>query len=141
MRRYKPPTYHKWSKSPPTTCAHTHSRLQYVVYELFPVSELTLSFQNYFARLSILVGILRIAPNPKIRNILKGAAGFFVAIMCILLAQKLWVCEGNSEMAKTWKKARDPSCHLGLQVALTELVSMYHPLLLFDGEKSPPERL
>ncbi|KAF9516271.1 hypothetical protein BS47DRAFT_1277728, partial [Hydnum rufescens UP504] len=53
------------------------------------------------------------------RNFIRCIAAFFIVIMCVLLAQKVWVCEGNT----AWKLEPSPTCHLGLQVAVTELVT------------------
>lgn len=77
--------------------------------------------QIYSARLCILFGIMRIAPTPPSRKAIRYIAAFFLVILSVLLAQKIWVCDGGD---KSWKKEPSPSCHLGLQVAVTELVSM-----------------
>jgi hypothetical protein len=63
---------------------------------------------------------MRIAPSPSARRAIRYVAVFFVVILSVLLAQKIWVCDGGD---KSWKKEPSPSCHLGLQVAVTELVS------------------
>jgi len=86
---------------------------------LYFVCAYTFTISIYTARLCILFGIMRIAPNPATRNFIRWIAGFFVVILCVLMAQKIWVCEGNT----AWKLEPSPACHLGLQVAVTELVT------------------
>ncbi|KAF8305658.1 hypothetical protein DL93DRAFT_2066043, partial [Clavulina sp. PMI_390] len=100
----------------------TPTLTQTVKVASYYICTFTFTMANYFARLSILMGILRIAPNPQTRMALKAMAVLFVTIMSVLMAQKLWVCEGSSQ-ARQWKSEPDPSCHLGMQVALTELIT------------------
>ena len=82
----------------------------------------TFTLANYTARLSILFGIIRIAPNPHTKRNLRFVAAGFALIALVLIAQKVWVCDGSD---RSWKVAVPPSCHLGLQVSVTELVSKY----------------
>ena len=68
----------------------------------------------------MLMAVLRIAPTPRIRMLLKWCLALFVTICVILCAQFVWVCEGQDH---SWKYEIVPSCVLGMQIAITELVS------------------
>ncbi|KAF9515845.1 hypothetical protein BS47DRAFT_1341451 [Hydnum rufescens UP504] len=74
----------------------------------------------YGARMTMLLAILRIAPTPRIRMLLKWCIVLFVIICTVLCAQFVWVCESQDH---AWKDEPVPSCNLGMQIALTELVT------------------
>ena len=72
------------------------------------------------ARLSLLFSIIRIDPNPIIRKYLIFNAYIFVLICVLLVAQLFWICEHQ----RKWMSLKPPQCHIGLQVAIFQLVSM-----------------
>ena len=77
--------------------------------------------------LTICPGIIRIAPNKRTKQYLYGVVAFFGVIASVLVAQKVWVCDGSA--GQSWKSQPVPSCPLGLQVSITELVSTSFPSL------------
>ena len=72
------------------------------------------------ARLSLLFSIIRIDPNPLRRKYLIFNAYIFVLICVLLVAQLFWICEHQ----RKWMSLKPPQCHIGLQVAIFQLVSM-----------------
>ena len=68
----------------------------------------------------MLLASLRLAPTPRIRTLIKCCIALFVVICVVLCAQFVWVCEGQDH---AWKNEPIPLCDLGLQIAVTELVS------------------
>jgi hypothetical protein len=70
--------------------------------------------------MTMLLAILRLAPTPRIKTLVKWCIVLFVAICVVLCAQFVWVCEGHDH---AWKNDPIPCCDLGLQIAVTELVS------------------
>ncbi|TFK47232.1 hypothetical protein OE88DRAFT_1611271, partial [Heliocybe sulcata] len=91
------------------------------------------------ARLSILFTIIRIDPDPRMRQRLKWVAGFFIFAIIFFFCQLMWVCEPPSKTA--WKDAKSPQCELGSQVAICQIVTdvlsdlllMILPLRLIRG--------
>ncbi|KAI0041601.1 hypothetical protein FA95DRAFT_676715 [Auriscalpium vulgare] len=73
---------------------------------------------NWSARISILVSILRIDPDPDARRKLMWLVGVFVGVLIFLVAQLLWVCEPHPE----WKSQLLSQCRLTKQVAICQLV-------------------
>ncbi|KAH9953435.1 hypothetical protein BGW80DRAFT_1259330 [Lactifluus volemus] len=71
------------------------------------------------ARLSILFSIIRIDPNPVMRQRLKWVAAVFIAAVAFLLAQLFWVCQTNEN---GWKDSAHPQCNLPKQVPICQLV-------------------
>ncbi|KAF8335095.1 hypothetical protein F5887DRAFT_624166 [Amanita rubescens] len=71
------------------------------------------------ARLSLLFSIIRIDPNPIRRKFLIFNAYIFALVCVLLVAQIFWICEPQ----RKWKSLKPPQCHVGLQVALLQLVT------------------
>ncbi|KAI0041600.1 hypothetical protein FA95DRAFT_1610882 [Auriscalpium vulgare] len=94
---------------------------------------------NWSARISILLSIIRIDPDPDARRKLMWLVGVFVGALVFFVAQLLWVCEPQPG----WKSQLPPRCRLTKQVAICLLVSdviadfllITLPLRLIQGVK------
>ncbi|KAF8634647.1 hypothetical protein AX15_000790 [Amanita polypyramis BW_CC] len=71
------------------------------------------------ARLSLLFSIIRIDLNPLRRSYLFFNAYLFGMLCLLLVAQLFWDCEPR----RRWKLLNPPQCHIGLQVAIFQLIS------------------
>ena len=74
------------------------------------------------ARISILFSIIRIDPDPFMRQRLKWLAAAFVGAIGFFIAQLFWICESNHD---DWKNTASPQCHLPKQVPICQLVCTY----------------
>ena len=84
------------------------------------------------ARISILFSIIRIDPDPFMRQRLKWLAAVFVGTIGFFLAQLFWVCENNHD---DWKNMASPQCPLPKQVPVCQLVcthSFTHTVTYFS---------
>jgi hypothetical protein len=88
------------------------------------------------ARLSILFSIIRIDPNPVMRQRMKWVAVVFIAAVAFLLAQLFWVCQTNEN---GWKDSAHPQCVLPKQVPICQLVCTY--LLFYTPLRLPHQIL
>jgi len=70
--------------------------------------------------MTMLLAIYRLAPTPRIRMLIKWCIALFILICVTLCAQFVWVCEGQNH---AWKSEPIPLCNLGLQIAVSELVT------------------
>src|SRR6266850_1559122 len=86
------------------------------------------------ARLSILLSIIRIYPDPVTRRRLRWLAAAFIAAFFFLISQLFWTCENIHD---GWKNKPSPQCHLPKAVAICQLVSTCIFVLL----TSPPPPL
>ncbi|KAI0041599.1 hypothetical protein FA95DRAFT_676636 [Auriscalpium vulgare] len=99
----------------------------------------TFSTVIWSARLSILLSIIRIDPNPDAQRKLMWLVGVFFGALVFFVAQLLWVCEPQPG----WKSQLPPQCRLTKQVAICQLVSdviadvllITLPLRLIQGVK------
>ncbi|THH11698.1 hypothetical protein EW146_g7949 [Bondarzewia mesenterica] len=70
------------------------------------------------ARLSILFTVIRISFS-TLRRVLIIVAGIFIVTWMILIAQVLWICEGDP----SWKSQPVPQCPLGKDVAIAQVIT------------------
>ena len=71
------------------------------------------------ARISILFSIIRIDPDPIMRQRMKWLVAAFLAAVGGLLFQLFWTCEH----IHGWKNKTSPQCPLPKQVAIFQLIS------------------
>ncbi|KAK2465117.1 hypothetical protein APHAL10511_002925 [Amanita phalloides] len=71
------------------------------------------------ARLSLLFSLIRVDPYVKRRSYLYGIAVIYIIFCILLIGQLLWTCQAELH----WKTTAVPQCHLGLPVALFQLIT------------------
>jgi glucan phosphoethanolaminetransferase (alkaline phosphatase superfamily) len=86
------------------------------------------------ARISILFSIIRIDPDPIMRQRLKWLAAAFLAAVGGLFFQLFWTCEH----IHGWKNKTSPQCPLPKQVAIFQLISACSTHLVFFVLLKPP---
>ncbi|KAF9257934.1 hypothetical protein L218DRAFT_771328 [Marasmius fiardii PR-910] len=74
----------------------------------------------WLARISIVFSIIRIHPDPGMRQKLYWVAALFAVITAVLISQLFWVCEPAGDQ---WKNEEAPQCRLTRQVVIFQIVT------------------